>query len=155
MLSCAIVTLSLMIPGPGPLSRRELGLLTGQAGLAVAASFPLPALAGPDALPYQQQPGIKLNTGQAFPYASFGLQVYDDATAQKLTTLALKVGCVGAPGPLPWMSRGRQIAHDPRSDAELVGCDCGPTSRTSDCLQGWRGPGGVGAPCRQATTSIS
>lgn len=94
LFSCAVVwvSLSLMPPSPASLSRRELGLMTGQAGLAVAASFPHPALAGPSVLPYQQQPGIKLNTGQAFPYASFGLQVYDDATAQKLTTVALKVG---------------------------------------------------------------
>lgn len=95
LFSCAVVwvsSLSLMPPSPASLSRRELGLITGQAVLAVAASFPHPALAGPSVLPYQQQPGIKLNTGQAFPYASFGLQVYDDATAQKLTTVALKVG---------------------------------------------------------------
>eukprot|EP00316_Scyphosphaera_apsteinii_P001765 CAMPEP_0119323902 /NCGR_PEP_ID=MMETSP1333-20130426/61904_1 /TAXON_ID=418940 /ORGANISM="Scyphosphaera apsteinii, Strain RCC1455" /LENGTH=290 /DNA_ID=CAMNT_0007331469 /DNA_START=109 /DNA_END=981 /DNA_ORIENTATION=+ len=44
------------------------------------------------ALPYQQQIGFKLNSGVAFPVASFGLQVYDDATAQRLTAVALEVG---------------------------------------------------------------
>jgi len=71
------------------LSRRELGALAGQASLAGLAA---PALAAPTKLPYQKQPGYKLNTGQAFPTASFGLQVYDDATAEKLTTVALEVG---------------------------------------------------------------
>ena len=35
---------------------------------------------------------VKLNDGLDFPSVSFGLQVYDDATAQALTTLALSVG---------------------------------------------------------------
>ena len=76
---------------PPTLTRRELGSLAGAAGLAAASSggLLLPASAG--AIPAQKQPGFKLNTGQAFPTASFGLQVYDDATAQKLTSLALEV----------------------------------------------------------------
>jgi len=77
---------------PPTLTRRELGSLAGAAGLAAASSggLLLPASAG--GIPAQKQPGFKLNTGQAFPTASFGLQVYDDATAQKLTSLALEVG---------------------------------------------------------------
>ena len=74
---------------PPTFSRREIG---GLAGLAAASPL-LPASAAPaGVLPYQKQPGFKLNTGAAFPTASFGLQVYDDATAQKLTSLALEVG---------------------------------------------------------------
>eukprot|EP00967_Tisochrysis_lutea_P063385 scaffold81787_cov32-Tisochrysis_lutea.AAC.2 len=84
-------TLAILQPGQSFLSRRELVVLSGQAGLACALSSPAAAGAA-GALPYQQQPGVKLNTGQHFPMASFGLQVYDDATAQRLTTLALKVG---------------------------------------------------------------
>merc|ERR1712151_1445138 len=49
-------------------------------------------MAIPAILPYQDQPGLKLNTGQNFPFASFGLQIYDDAEAQKLTAIALKAG---------------------------------------------------------------
>jgi hypothetical protein len=77
---------------PPTFTRRELGSL---AGLAAASSggVLLPASAGGiPPQPYEKQPGFKLNTGQAFPTASFGLQVYDDATAQKLTSLALEVG---------------------------------------------------------------
>ena len=33
-----------------------------------------------------------LNNGQTFDKVSFGLQVYDDATATKLTTIALQAG---------------------------------------------------------------
>ena len=76
---------------PPTFTRRELGSL---AGLAAASSggVLLPASAGGiPPQPYEKQPGFKLNTGQAFPTASFGLQVYDDATAQKLTSLALEV----------------------------------------------------------------
>ena len=73
---------------PPLLSRRDLAAGAGYAGLAAA----LPASAAPAVLPFTKQPGFKLNTGQAFPTASFGLQVYDDNTAQKLTTLALEVG---------------------------------------------------------------
>lgn len=35
---------------------------------------------------------VKLNNGLDFPKASFGLQIYDDSTAQKLTETALSVG---------------------------------------------------------------
>lgn len=74
---------------PSSLSRRELGILAGQASIAGAVG---PALAAPAVKPFAAQPGYKLNTGVAFPTASFGLQVYDDTTAEKLTSLALEVG---------------------------------------------------------------
>ena len=85
---------------PPTFTRRELGGLAGAAGLAAASSggVLLPASAGGiPPQPYEKQPGFKLNTGQAFPTASFGLQVYDDATAQKLTSLALEVGHRNSP----------------------------------------------------------
>ena len=44
------------------------------------------------ALPTSKQPGLKLNTGVNFPTASFGLQIYDDAQAEKLTLIALEAG---------------------------------------------------------------
>ena len=52
-------------------------------------------LAGAAALPAAAAPGgaaVKLNNALEFPVVSFGLQVYDDATAQSLTTMALGVG---------------------------------------------------------------
>lgn len=44
------------------------------------------------AKPFATQPGLKLNTGTNFPFASFGLQIYDDGQAQDLTLEALQVG---------------------------------------------------------------
>jgi len=77
------------------LSRREAvalsapAALSGQAGLLL----PYPAAAAPvPTVPYQKQPGFALNTGVNFPSASFGLQVYDDSTAEKLTAIALECG---------------------------------------------------------------
>ena len=98
MLSLVTLTTSLTTGGSSPssrvISRRELGGL--QVAVAAAAASPFSAVAvaqaAPAAKPYQQQPGFKLNTGAAFPTASFGLQVYDDSTAQRLTSLALEVG---------------------------------------------------------------
>ena len=52
-------------------------------------------LAGAAALPAAAAPGgaaVKLNNALEFPVVSFGLQVYDDGTAQSLTTMALGVG---------------------------------------------------------------
>mmetsp|Transcript_1841 Transcript_1841/g.2957 ORF Transcript_1841/g.2957 Transcript_1841/m.2957 type:complete len:386 (-) Transcript_1841:425-1582(-) len=58
-------------------------LLPGPLGLS------LPVMAAEQ----QQQSGLaKLSDGTAFPLASFGLQVYDDETAYKLTLTALEVG---------------------------------------------------------------
>jgi len=76
--------LSALSGQPG-MTRRHFGVL---AGSTLAAS----PIATSAALPYQSQPGFKLNTGAMFPTASFGLQVYDDDTAQKLTTVALDLG---------------------------------------------------------------
>ena len=70
----------------GPVSRRDVGLLAG-AGLGALYSPSQAAAAS-----YTTQPGIKLNTGTNFPTASFGLQIYDDATAERLTLLALEQG---------------------------------------------------------------
>ena len=82
-----------------PLSRRELVKQASHVSLAAAVlpAAPLTATAAAAAaaaavLPYQKQPGFKLNTGVNFPTASFGLQVYDDDTARKLTTVALEAG---------------------------------------------------------------
>ena len=90
---------------PPTLTRRELGSLAGAAGLAAASSggLLLPASAG--GIPAQKQPGFKLNTPgprQAFPTASFGLQVYDDATA----TEAHQLGPRGPPPHLVTVRKG-------------------------------------------------
>ena len=44
------------------------------------------------ALASADSPYETLNNGLSFPKVSFGLQVYDDATAQKYTTFALEAG---------------------------------------------------------------
>ena len=59
--------LSALSGQPG-MTRRHFGVL---AGSTLAAS----PIATSAALPYQSQPGFKLNTGAMFPTASFGLQV--------------------------------------------------------------------------------
>lgn len=41
---------------------------------------------------YKTGPVVKLNNGMAFAVASFGLQIYGDAKAQELTTIALAAG---------------------------------------------------------------
>lgn len=43
-------------------------------------------------LAFPTNTSIRLNNGLAFPAVSFGLQVYDNPTASKLTTVALKAG---------------------------------------------------------------
>jgi len=65
---------------------------------ASVLAFAAVATAGPfstAAAPIQQSPGsvVQLaNNGGSFPLASFGLQVYDDETARKLTLIALEAG---------------------------------------------------------------
>ena len=55
--------------------------------------YPLPDYHPQAVPPYQKQPGLGLvGTGTNFPFASFGLQIYDDDTAQRLTEVALEVG---------------------------------------------------------------
>ncbi|CAE8591870.1 unnamed protein product [Polarella glacialis] len=61
--------------------------LAGFSSAALATSWVQPA----DASPVRGDT-LKLNNGLAFPKASFGLQIYDDATAQKLTETAISVG---------------------------------------------------------------
>ena len=83
MLTVAVATLAL-VPPPS-LSRRQL--LVASSTAAVIAP---PSLV--HAADYKLQPGSKLYTGQNFPIASFGLQVYDDAKAEELTLVALELG---------------------------------------------------------------
>ena len=79
---------------PPQLTRRDL-VLTGSAA-AAASSVPSGAFAAAAATAAaascKAQPGLKLNTGVNFPTASFGLQIYDDATAKELTLIALEAG---------------------------------------------------------------
>eukprot|EP00964_Phaeocystis_antarctica_P100877 scaffold66413_cov60-Phaeocystis_antarctica.AAC.7 len=73
-----------------PRTRRDaLGL-----GLAAAASAPHPTPVGAAAAAAGSKypSSTTLADGLAFPLASFGLQFYDDATAERLTRLALEAG---------------------------------------------------------------
>jgi diketogulonate reductase-like aldo/keto reductase len=63
--------------------------LSSAAGVLASPWLPATAATAPA---FSAQPGFKLNTGVNFPSASFGLQIYDDDTAYKLTRLALDVG---------------------------------------------------------------
>ncbi len=66
----------------------------------LSSSFPLPAYADDVSIPIPLAPTITLPTPSAvkvplvkqFPLASFGLQIYDNDTAYKLTLTALKAG---------------------------------------------------------------
>lgn len=80
-----------MIEPDGDVRARSFVL---RAGL-VPALAPLGSAAAPASAAVAVKVGgetVPLNNGQAFPVASFGLQVYDDATAQRLTKVALEVG---------------------------------------------------------------
>lgn len=96
MLALGTLASAALVTPNQPLSRRELVKQASHVSLAAAAlpAAPLTATAAAIAvaLPYQKQPGFNLNTGVNFPTASFGLQVYDDDTARKLTTVALEAG---------------------------------------------------------------
>ena len=70
-------------------TRRE-GLQT--AALAAGGSALLTSTPALAAVSYAQQPGVNLNTGVNFPTCSFGLQIYDDEAARKLTLTALELG---------------------------------------------------------------
>ena len=83
---------ALALVGPASLSRRDYVSYATSIGLASSSSLPALADAPTKAGPFSAQPGLKLNTGVNFPSASFGLQVYDDDTAYKLTRVALDVG---------------------------------------------------------------
>lgn len=69
-------------------SRRELATVGGASFIVGAAS---PANAGLE-LVKGAETFVTLNNGLKFPRASFGLQIYDDGTAQRLTKTALSVG---------------------------------------------------------------
>ena len=68
--------------------RDALGLGLGLAVPAVA----MPALAAPAVAASTYASSTKLADGLVFPLASFGLQIYDDATAEQLTLRALEAG---------------------------------------------------------------
>lgn len=88
---CALLASTAAALRTGPsLARREL-IASTTAALAVGAPY-TPAHAAGASISYASQPGVKLNTGVNFPIASFGLQVYDDATAEELTLIALELG---------------------------------------------------------------
>jgi len=75
-------------------SSQGISKLTRRKFAATASLFPLAAQANvlTKAEPFTKQPGFALNTGTNFPTASFGLQIYDDNEAEKLTTVALEAG---------------------------------------------------------------
>lgn len=73
-------------PGISKLTRRKFA---ASAALLPLASKAKVLTAAP---PFAKQPGFALNTGTNFPTASFGLQVYGDDEAEKLTTIALEAG---------------------------------------------------------------
>merc|ERR1719491_2560763 len=61
------------------------------AGFGTTSTFPSVALAESDTAT-KINPIATLSDGSQFPLASFGLQVYDDAAAYKLTKTALECG---------------------------------------------------------------
>ena len=81
LLSCALQ--------PVALHRRRdaLGLGVGLAAPAVTWPLAAPAVAAS-----KYASSTKLADGLVFPLASFGLQIYDDATAEQLTRRALEAG---------------------------------------------------------------
>jgi len=87
----AVLAVSLALAPGASLTRREFASFASAVGLSTS-SLPAFAAAAGKTLPFAAQPGFKLNTGVNFPSASFGLQVYDDDTAYKLTRVALDVG---------------------------------------------------------------
>jgi diketogulonate reductase-like aldo/keto reductase len=76
------------------LDRRQAlvrGTIAATTGLIASGVIP-PFVASADAIPPTIAPIATLSDGGAFPLASFGLQIYDDDTAYKLTLTALEVG---------------------------------------------------------------
>ena len=73
---------------------RRLFLLTGPTCAFSAAVASSGLVAAPQALAEETllSPITQLSDGSNFPLASFGLQIYDDATAYRLTTTALQAG---------------------------------------------------------------
>ena len=110
-----------------PRTRRDaLGL-----GLAAAAAAPhaTPVGAAAAAAGSKYPSSTTLADGLAFPLASFGLQFYDDATAERLTRLALEAGfrsffaqVHGACMAHAWRMRGACVAHAWREHTMAVAC---------------------------------
>ena len=57
-----------------------------------AAAMPAATAAASVAAASSYPSSVTLSNGAIFPLASFGLQIYDDATAEKLTLLAIEAG---------------------------------------------------------------
>lgn len=70
-------------------SRRDLG--GAAAGVAATSTTTAAAYAGGNGVELYPST-TTLADGAVFPLASFGLQIYDDATAERLTALALEAG---------------------------------------------------------------
>lgn len=92
LVGAATVAVFSLVPAPMSLTRREFAALATSVGISTSLPPTVALAAAAGNVPYTAQPGVKLNTGQMFPSASFGLQVYDDDTAYRLTRLALEVG---------------------------------------------------------------
>lgn len=103
------------------LDRRQAlvrGTIAATTGLIASGVIP-PFVASADAIPPTIAPIATLSDGGAFPLASFGLQIYDDDTAYKLTLTALEVcQCFGpeSKGLCPGRARQRYL---PRSTVYL------------------------------------
>ena len=77
--------------GPAIDRRAAGGALLGTTGALLSAPPPARAAAAAAAASVAPVKSFAA-TGQRFPLASFGLQIYDDATAERLTLLALEAG---------------------------------------------------------------
>merc|ERR1719510_1508504 len=96
--SVAYVASSNTVPAVTPVNRRQhlaiASLVAGPALLGDASA--VRAEAAPSVAPATPVANggdvITLNNGLKFPKTSFGLQIYDDGTAQRLTETALDVG---------------------------------------------------------------
>lgn len=76
---------------PASFTRRQCGsLLSGGAAACLYSAAPAVGASTPAASASSSV--ATLTSGLAFPLASFGLQVYDDAMAERLTRVALEVG---------------------------------------------------------------
>jgi len=102
-------------------ARREATRLFGAAG-ASAALRPLPLQASAPSF----TSSVRLADGLVFPLASFGLQQYDDATAERLTRLAIDAGFRNffasvLAGNQRGFARGVKASGIPRSELFICG----------------------------------
>jgi len=95
LLVCILITTTVrecvsmnMIGDKGGVDRRNAILQSSILTTAGSVLAQQPVLAAPSSI----SPIAKLSDGSKFPLVSFGLQVYDDQTAYKLTLTALEVG---------------------------------------------------------------